>query len=173
MFHILEHRGVGGKSLFVDGFHVAEKLRKVNPEAFEVLSTTPVPTQYLDKKGGVDLKLQLSLPMLVVSKDDSEGNPKGTLIQVRFNNDDRAPLTNLSFPQVPKFYEALRAFNEILRSKEMELYYQLTKGTVVVFDNFRVLHGRTSFTGYRRMVGCYLNHDDFRSRAATLLSKRA
>ena len=54
----------------------------------------------------------------------------------------------------------------------MELNYQLTKGTVVLFDNFRVLHGRSSFTGKRRMVGCYLNHDDFRSRAVTLLADR-
>jgi len=65
--------------------------------------------------------------------------------------------------------QALNSFNQILRSSTMELNYQLTKGTVVVFDNFRVLHGRSSFTGKRRMVGCYLNHDDFRSRAITLL----
>jgi len=173
MFHITRHDGVGGKSLFVDGFNVAEKLRKVDPEAFEVLSTTPIYGHYIDPKAGIHLKPYFPVPMLVVSKDDSEGYPKGTVIQVRFNNDDRAPLTNLPFAKVPKFYRALRAFNEILRSQEMELYYQLTKGTVVVFDNFRVLHGRTSFTGHRTLVASYLNHDDVRSRAATLLSKKA
>lgn len=37
-----------------------------------------------------------------------------------------------------------------------------------VFDNHRVLHGRSSFTGERRLCGAYVNHDDFRSRLAGL-----
>ena len=33
-----------------------------------------------------------------------------------------------------------------------------------VFDNFRVLHGRSSFTGERRLCGAYVAADDYRSR---------
>lgn len=35
---------------------------------------------------------------------------------------------------------------------------------LAVFDNHRVLHGRSSFTGQRRLCGAYVNHDDYRSR---------
>ena len=105
MFHILEHVGVGGKSLFVDGFNVAEKLRVQDPESFKVLSTAPLPTRYLDSKEGVALRPLLYKPMIVTAKDETEGLPAGSLAQIRFNNDDRAPLSNLAPETVPKFYK--------------------------------------------------------------------
>lgn len=33
-----------------------------------------------------------------------------------------------------------------------------------VFDNTRVLHGRSSFVGERRLCGAYIAGDDYRSR---------
>ena len=41
----------------------------------------------------------------------------------------------------------------------------------VAIDNHRVLHGRSSFTGKRRMCGAYIGVDEFRSRL-TVLSER-
>jgi trimethyllysine dioxygenase len=37
----------------------------------------------------------------------------------------------------------------------------------VVFDNWRVLHGRKAFTGERRICGAYITRDAFRSRYLT------
>jgi trimethyllysine dioxygenase len=45
-------------------------------------------------------------------------------------------------------------------------------GTAVIVDNWRVLHGRSSFTGKRRLCGAYLNWDDYRSRINTVLDKK-
>lgn len=43
----------------------------------------------------------------------------------------------------------------ILRLKK-DIPYRLTKGfLVLVFDNWRMLHGRSSFVGKRRMCGAY------------------
>lgn len=39
---------------------------------------------------------------------------------------------------------------------------------LTVFDNHRVLHGRSAFVGNRRLCGAYVNHDDYRSRLAVL-----
>jgi len=33
-------------------------------------------------------------------------------------------------------------------------------GRMLVFDNWRCLHGRTAFTGDRKFTGCYTNHED-------------
>jgi trimethyllysine dioxygenase len=44
LFHLLEHKGEGGNTLLVDGFHLAQQLRSRFPDAFKVLSTTPVRT---------------------------------------------------------------------------------------------------------------------------------
>ncbi|CAN0511494.1 unnamed protein product, partial [Scytosiphon promiscuus] len=40
----------GGASTYVDGFAVAERLRKENPEAFEFFTTTPIKYHYFDDK---------------------------------------------------------------------------------------------------------------------------
>lgn len=40
----------GGASTYVDGFAVAERLRKENPEAFELFTTTPITYHYFDDK---------------------------------------------------------------------------------------------------------------------------
>ncbi|CAN0485209.1 unnamed protein product, partial [Scytosiphon promiscuus] len=38
----------GGESTYADGFAVAERLRKENPEAFEFFTKTPIKHHYLD-----------------------------------------------------------------------------------------------------------------------------
>lgn len=40
-------------------------------------------------------------------------------------------------------------------------------GTVMIYNNWRVLHGRTSFTGKRIFGGCYVSMTEFLSKART------
>lgn len=54
-----------------------------------------------------------------------------------------------------RWYTAAAKWEEILRSKELEYWYQLKPGKTVIFDNHRVLHGRSAFTGLRRICGGY------------------
>lgn len=54
-----------------------------------------------------------------------------------------------------RWYTAAAKWEEILRSKELEYRFQLKPGTTVIFNNHRVLHGRTAFTGLRRICGGY------------------
>ena len=91
---------------------------------------------------------------------------------VRYNNDDRAPLQGLPVSELDAFYRAHRTFNELIRDPRFEYRLQLTAGTVLLLDNHRLLHGRTAFRGHRRLVGCYLNGDDYRSRLRGLLYER-
>ena len=42
-----------------------------------------------------------------------------------------------------------------------------------VVDNHLVLHGRSAFTGKRRMCGAYIGMDEYRSRLAVLAEKFA
>jgi alpha-ketoglutarate-dependent taurine dioxygenase len=61
-------------------------------------------------------------------------------------------------------YEAIRNWNSCLKSPDSEFWVQLAPGTAVVVDNYRVLHGRSAFTGKRRMCGAYIGRDDYRAR---------
>lgn len=104
-----------------------------------------------------------------IIREDDASHPRGGLIkQIRFNNDDRAPLVHLPFERVPAFYTALRRFGSLLRNDQFQWTHRLRPGTVVAVDNQRVLHGRTAFTGYRRLTGCYINGDDYKSRLRAL-----
>nr|KAG5696473.1 hypothetical protein BaRGS_016512 [Batillaria attramentaria] len=49
VFHCLHHDGEGGETLLVDGFNVAEKLRKSNPSYFDTLVRTEVPHECIEK----------------------------------------------------------------------------------------------------------------------------
>jgi len=42
----------------------------------------------------------------------------------------------------------------------------LLPGSVLVFDNWRLLHAREAYVGYRRLAGAYLNREDVDSRCA-------
>lgn len=41
----------------------------------------------------------------------------------------------------------------------------------IVVNNHRVLHGRSAFTGKRRMCGAYIGIDEYRSKLAVLTEK--
>jgi len=161
MFHKLEFDGTGGESLFVDGFKVAQSLKEKYPEAYETLSTLRIPTH----SAGDEKVMIVPTP-----REHAILNhlPDGTLYQVRYNNDDRSTLSNLTADQINLFYDALRKWNAELTSKKNEFWESLAPGRAVVFDNWRVLHGRASFTGHRRLSGAYLNRDDYLSRARTV-----
>ena len=58
-----------------------------------------------------------------------------------------------------KFWkEALTIFD-----KEMQWRQILKPGQLLIFNNWRVLHGRSEFSGKRKMSGCYINKEDFES----------
>ena len=66
------------------------------------------------------------------------------------------------------FYDAIRLFDEIANEPSMQWRHVLRPGEAMLFDNWRVLHGRASFTGRRRMCGGYLNREDVDSRLRSL-----
>jgi gamma-butyrobetaine dioxygenase len=54
----------------------------------------------------------------------------------------------------------------MLRSAAYEIRFRLDDGDLVMFDNVRLLHGRTSFDpeeGLRHLQGCYIDADGPRS----------
>ncbi|KAJ3218901.1 hypothetical protein HDU67_003540 [Dinochytrium kinnereticum] len=169
LFHLIEFKGVGGKSLYVDGFNVANQLKQRHPWAYEALTRIRIPCHSAGDAHVVMAPTPRSYPILVTTPLDSSTNTGGELYQVRFNNDDRSTLSTLSGPEeVELFYESLRKWTELLRDSSNELWIQLDPGMAVVVDNWRALHGRSSFTGHRRMVGSYHNWDDYRSRVRDL-----
>jgi trimethyllysine dioxygenase len=53
-----------------------------------------------------------------------------------------------------------------------EITMRLAPGTALLFDNWRLLHGRRAYQGYRRLCGAYLNMEDFASKLRILRAAR-
>jgi trimethyllysine dioxygenase len=165
LFHLLEHTGTGGESLYVDGFHVAESLRESHPWAYEVLSTLRLSAH---SAGDKDTLIEPATRFPILNHDPESHQ----LDQVRFNNDDRSAFSHLRPSEVRDFYAALKEWTALLRAPANEFWTRLAPGRAVMVDNWRVLHGRAPFTGHRRLVGCYHSWDDYRSRVKTVLERK-
>jgi gamma-butyrobetaine dioxygenase len=152
----------GGDSLFADGFAIAEHLRATEPDAFRLLNQTAVPFSYRSK----DADLHAERPLIQLSCD-------GAVIAVHYNSRSIAPL-RLSAPEVAPFYASYRLFAGLLRDPQFQLKLRLSDGDLVVFDNRRILHGRTAFSSakfLRHLRGCYLARDSVYSETALLRRK--
>ena len=156
LLHCLQFDGSGGESTMVDGFAIARRMEAEEPDLFEVLCTVPVPGQYI----GDGSHLMATRP---VFRHDHTGR----LAQVSFNNYDRAPFL-LDEVDMLAFYDAVRLFEEIANEPSMQWRHVLQPGEAMLFDNWRVLHGRAAYSGTRRMCGAYLNREDVESRLRQL-----
>jgi len=158
LLHCLQNAAVGGDSGLVDGFRAAALLRAEQPEAFAVLTSTPVPFQFAD----ADTVLLAERPMI-----DVDGH--GRIREVRFNNRSIQPML-LPAEQIVAFYDAYRAFAELIDRPELCLNFRLQPGDCLIFDNVRLLHARTAYaeSGARHLQGCYADLDSLYSAEAVL-----
>ncbi len=157
--HVLAASPEGGESLFADGFALAEQVRATDPEAFSLLARTAVPFRYRS----TDAELYAERPLIQLSC-------RGEVAAVHYNSRSIAPL-RLPPGETTAFYAAYRRFALLLRDSRLQLRLRLADGDLVVFDNQRVLHGRTAFASAnyaRHLRGCYLTRDSVHGAAALL-----
>ncbi|MGW1174857.1 2-trimethylaminoethylphosphonate dioxygenase [Kitasatospora sp. NPDC002543] len=159
LLHCLENSATGGDSGLVDGFKAAALLREEAPEAFEVLTRTPVPFVFRDRR----TELRADRPLIEV-------DPRGRIREVRFNNRSIGTLRGLAPAELDAFYAAYRRFAEITLRPGLRLTFRLGPGDCLVFDNTRLMHARTAFQqdGHRHLQGCYADLDSLNSTLAVL-----
>ena len=148
--HCLKNEVSGGFSTLVDGFSVAEYIKLNEPEAFESLTKTNLRYRFQDK----DIILENWGELIELDKD-------GDYKQVRYSTrvDYVPPLEN---KKLESFYKARKLLGDLYTSSEFEIKFKLLPGDVMMFDNHRLLHGRTSYNsseGARHLQGCYLEFD--------------
>ena len=157
MFNCLEFDGSGGESVLVDGFAIAHAMREECPEHFHTLCTVSVPGLYLEP----GVHLQAERPAIQLDRH-------GEVQQISFNNYDRAPMLLHNNKVMTAFYAAYAEFNRRSCDQRHWLKIPLRRGTALIFNNWRCLHGRMGYTGKRVFYGCYHDKADFDSRLRTL-----
>jgi gamma-butyrobetaine dioxygenase len=154
LLHCLVNETSGGLSTLVDGFAAARALEDRDPDAFALLSRTPVRFRYQDEATD-----------LVASAVPIHLDADGGLVAIHFS--PRLDFVPLQPPErLDAYYRARRAFDRLLRSPEFEVRFLLAAGELLMMDNRRLLHGRTGFDpaeGVRHLQGCYIDIDGPRS----------
>ena len=153
VFACVHQAGQGGSNTFLDGLEVARRMAAAHPEAFDFFCRAALP--YYCVHEGVDVRAEGAV---------FRRGQDGAVAAVRLNNYDRDSLVHLTADEVSQFYEHLPVLYEAFREPSLVLRHQLEVGQMVIIDNWRVLHGREAFSGFRNLVGCYVGMDDFRSR---------
>jgi gamma-butyrobetaine dioxygenase len=162
LLHCLVNESDGGDTQLCDGFAVAETIRGDHPDAFELLTTCPVHFRFVED-GSADL--QSRVPLI-------ELDGRGEVVGVRYNSRsiqafDMAP------DVLADFYRAYRILGRALHDPRAIIEFRLEPGQLLVFDNQRVLHGRSAYEGgHRHLQGSYADKDSLHSRIRILEAAR-
>ena len=155
--HCLVNDAKGGNSSVVDGFAVANYLKKNEKEVFKVLTNTYVKFKDTDYTQKATRVLHSSLITLTKDKDFND---------IRFSMAAMGTV-DVDSNKMKKFYEAYYLFAKLLHSKKFKIDFRLESGDIFCFNNRRVLHGRTSFdpnSGNRHLQGYYIERDEILGR---------
>ena len=148
--HCLVNDVSGGLSTLVDGIAVTERLAEEMPDHAKLLETVNVRYRY----EGPSAILENWGPMI-------ERAHNGYVYRIRLSSRlDYVPALDTDI--LEKFYAARRRLHELSNDNEFQIRFPFQKGTLLMMDNYRLLHGRTAFNGtqgHRHLQGCYIDHD--------------
>jgi gamma-butyrobetaine dioxygenase len=159
LLHAIEVGAGGGATVFVDGFAQAAVFAEASPRHFERLCGTPVDFVHTAANGQ---RLQARAPVV---ERDLDGRTRA----IRLNHRSLATAT-LPARDIAPWYEAYAAFHAQVHAPERRITHAWRPGDVVIFDNRRILHGRSAFAeeGGRWLQGCYADMDGLLARLAGL-----
>lgn len=155
LFHVIEQSPAGGASTMADGLHLAQKLAQQDPAAFELLCRVPARFHRVLNEGRW---FDNSAP--VISRD-SEGRVSG----IRLLDRGMAPV-DTALDDIEPFYDALRKLLELVYAGCGMITFKLNAGEMLVFNNQRLMHGRSAFdpnSGNRHVRSCHVDLDEFHS----------
>ena len=164
-FHFIRAAASGGESTMTDGFRIGAVLRESDPEAFRLLATWPLTFHRRLDGQGLDFRIRAPVFSLDV---------EGEIRAIRHLDRAIGP-ADVPDEIVRPLYRALRKLQTLLFDPQNRVTIPVAGGEALLFDNRRVLHGRTGFApeGERYMRTCHVEADEFDSRLRTLAQARS
>tara|TARA_Y100001970_G_scaffold1384_1_gene1645 strand:+ start:3198 stop:4298 length:1101 start_codon:yes stop_codon:yes gene_type:complete len=162
MLHCIENEVNGGLSTLVDGYAVTEKLKKDFPDYYKILTEIKVRFQFVDQS----VVLEDWAEMIQIDEN-------GEFKQVRFSPRlDFVPLMDKEKLEI--YYAARKKISELYNSDNYRIEFKLLPGHLLMMDNYRLLHGRTTYDaneGNRFLQGCYIDYDSTEGKLKHLKRK--
>lgn len=154
LLHCLVNETTGGLSTLVDSLAVVEALRAEDPEGVELLARVPVRFRFSDAREEI-------VEERTIIQHDSRGRMTGVHYSPRL---DYMPV--LDEATTRHFQAARQRLGTLFNDPAFQIAFPLRAGELMMFDNSRVLHGRTAYDpseGRRHLQGCYIDLDGPRS----------
>jgi gamma-butyrobetaine dioxygenase len=148
--HCLENNVSGGLSTLVDGVAIIKQLELEMPEHSKILEN-------------VNVRFRYEGPSAILENWGSiiERNHNNIINRIRLSNRlDYVPA--LDKKTLDYFYAGRKRLNELSNHPNYQIQFPFKKGTLLMMDNYRLLHGRTKYNGaegVRHLQGCYTDHD--------------
>ena len=155
--HCLINESKGGDSSVVDGFAVADYIKKNNPNIFYQLNSTAIKFKDNDYTQN---KIRIIHSPIITLDENKDYN------DIRFNISTVGAF-DIHPNRMKKYYLAYRKFATLVHKKKFTINFRLQAGDILSFNNRRVLHGRTPFdpnSGQRHLQGYYMDRDEILGR---------
>jgi gamma-butyrobetaine dioxygenase len=143
--HCMQRATSGGDNAIVDAIAAAHHLSFTDAPTFDLLASTPVHFHRQQKQFE---RLHIS----PIFERDSDGH----LYRVRYSYFTMAP-QRLPFAHMSAWYHAYNRFASFVRDPRNQYQVTLEPGDFLAYDNWRMLHARTAFSGPRWMRGVYFD----------------
>lgn len=171
--HCLKNASPGGTSMFSDALNAAYN---VNESVFNTLATQNIAFEYRnDGQHYYQERPVLEVGSHKVQIKQSDPTARRPEVKnINWSPPFQAPLPfhgKLQGYPLPKVLDALRAFGREVQNPRCVYEYKLNEGECVIFNNRRILHGRTAFDssqGGRWLKGTYVDDDVLQSRVRVL-----
>ena len=169
-------------NFLVDGFQVLEQLQKEDPEIvkdltskywgharrrFEPENDSPYAEMKIHK---YTYERDTLVPRPIVSIS------KGKFTQLPFRYPKHANNSPCSEHNavIERRYHSYSKLQEIVDNAANQQQFVLTPGTMVLFDNHRMVHGRTELVPgcERNVIGCFMSNESFTGRWRLMLGEK-
>ena len=161
-FHCVRPAGEGGETILLDGFRLAEEVSRRDHDAFHLLTTLP---QSFERhvEDGFDLICHARAIAL---------DGYGRICGFRFAERSASP-PHISPEAVEAFYGARRLLASLVADPAFRITLRLEAGDLLLFDNHRVMHGRTAIAGPRHLRQCSVAREDVHSTLRMMARRRS
>jgi len=162
LFHVMAQSKIGGDSTLVDGLRLAQRMEIEHPDELQTLCKIPA-RFHRELEEGRHFDLQAP-----IFRRDEEGMITG----IRLNDRCMAPV-DADPDNSELFYDALRPLMKMIYSAEETITFKLKTGEMLIFNNHRLLHGRTGFdpSSGRHVRLVHVDLDEFHSRLRVSLRR--
>lgn len=146
----------GGVSTLVDSLYCANQLASEFPELFDLLTKTPIQHERYTE-GEI---IRSNHPVFTI-------NYEGNVTEVRLNERTMSAI-QVKEEKMKQVYDALQKTFAIAYDLKNRISYRLESGEALIFDNLRVLHGRTAFRCNRLLRQTNVFRDEFYAKKSFL-----